>query len=244
MRDRASRRRLPTRSPRSTAPGARLESRGCMFGRTRERDERPLSGARARVAPKLAAAADEIVFHKHLFSRIERVYAELSSPGLKALATRRDSADDADVWQFVREVRSSTTATSSDCRASIRTGGAIRRLSRPKCWLTKTPDGSRTRERPGRAATRLWSRREPLPKARAPGQMGDRQHTLERRSLPDVFFAPALARAGVATFKSRETTGRERYEGDIAAIATSAPNVARLLGFRATPIGGGRLDGG
>ena len=91
-------------------------------------------------------------------------------------------------------------------------------------------DRARSRGRSRRTARLAGLRGEGCRRrARARGQVGDRQHAIERRSVPDVLDAPRPAREGLEEVQEPRRQRRpERHEGDDRRRSSSCvPNARR-----------------
>ena len=189
------------------------------------------------MAPKLAAFSDQITQNQKLFERIAKVYETRETAGLTPEQQRL-------TWvyytNFVR------AGAKLDAAAKKRTAEINQELARlftafGQNVLKDENDGviylDKEADLAGPAAGRSRrhgaGRRGPRPE----GQVGDRQHALEHRAVPDVFGQPRAARAGLAHVRQpRRQRRRDRQQRDHhadPAAARRARAAARLPDARA-----------
>ena len=212
--------------------GQMLDRLNRLFGVVRQNISTPQIQALDREwQPKLAAAEDAIVFNPGLFKRIEAVYGSLAT---STLTRRAEAAGGADLrhlrapWRQAERRRKEAAVrhqpAACDAVLGVPLEGARGR---------EHVDRARSRGRPRRTARFARLRSEGCRRrARAPGQMGHRQHAIQRRSVPDVLDAAGSAGEGLEEIQEPRRQRRpERHKATIASIVKLRAERAKLLDF-------------
>ncbi len=199
-----------------------------------------------QVAPKMSAAHDKIIFNEQLFARIQAVYDARETAGLTAEQKRLVER----TYDFYVRPGAKLTAAPDKKKLGDDQPGARRArsptsankvLADENTWIVLENQADLA----GLPDSLLASAAAAADGAQADGQVGGRQHALERRSVPDVLVAARPAREGVEGVQEpRRQRRRQRHQRDDRAdreAARRARQAARLRVARA--LAHGRHDG-
>ena len=196
--------------------GQTLDRVGRLFGvvRRQHRARRSIQALDREWPPKLAAAEDAIAFNPGLFKRIEAVYRSLASstltPEQKRLVertydsfVRRGARLDAAQKAQLSEINQELAALFSEFSTKV--------LADENTWIVLEHEADLA----GLPASLVVGREGRRRRAQAGRQVGDRQHPLERRSVPDLLDAPRPAREGLEEVQEpRRQRRRQRHQRD------------------------------
>ena len=197
------------------------------------------------MAPKLAAFGDEITQNEKLFARIAAVYDAREKSGLTPEQQRL-------AWLVLHELRarrarSSTPRRRSACRRSTSASPTLFTTFSQNVLadendyvLVLEKRGRPRRPAASRCARRRGGRRRG---ARPEGQVGDREHALERssRSSPTPTAATCARRSGACSSTAATTATRHDNNADHHARSCScAPSARSCSATRRTRTGASR----